>query len=210
MHTDNLFYQLFRRWPALALDLAGLDPSAAGYVFRSEELKQTAFRVDGILAPPTASDAPWVFVEVQYQPDPTLYQRLFAEIALFLRHADPPREWRALVLYPDLGVERILTGYASFVAMPEIHRIDLSQLRGQDRPTPGWDLLRLILADATTVVSQAQALLRTHANHPDRPHLLNFIETVLVYQLPRCSREELRTMLGMTDVDLNKPVSTKT
>ncbi len=57
MHTDNLFYQLFRRWPALALDLAGLDPSAAGYVFRSEELKQTAFRVDGILAPPAASDS---------------------------------------------------------------------------------------------------------------------------------------------------------
>ena len=30
MKTDNLFYELFRQWPAVALDLAGLDPAAAG------------------------------------------------------------------------------------------------------------------------------------------------------------------------------------
>lgn len=88
MKTDSLFYELFRRWPALALDLAGLDPQAGPrYIFRAEELKQTAFRLDGVLTPPEDSEEPWVFVEVQFQPDETLYRRLFAEIFLFLHRA---------------------------------------------------------------------------------------------------------------------------
>lgn len=70
MKTDSLFYDLFRHWPALALDLAGLDPAAADrYEFRAEELKQTAFRLDGLLVPAADSDEPYVFIEVQFQPD---------------------------------------------------------------------------------------------------------------------------------------------
>ena len=59
MKTDSLFYALFRRWPGDALQLAGLDPSRAdAKEFRSEESRQTAFRLDGILSPPEDSDDP--------------------------------------------------------------------------------------------------------------------------------------------------------
>lgn len=205
MKTDSLFYELFRRWPALALDLAGLDPAAAShYVFRAEEIKQTAFRLDGLLAPPEGSDEPWVFVEVQFQVDEHFYRRLFAEIFLYLRHAPKARPWRALIIYPEVSVERIPTGYTSLLSLPEIQRIDLNALRGQDRQTPGWELLRLIVDENEAALQRAQRLLGSSPHGPERLDLLNFIETILIYKLPQCSREEIQAMLGLTDVDLKQ------
>ena len=52
MKTDSLFYRLFQDWPELVLELAGLETSATGYTLRAEEIKQTGFRLDGVLAPP--------------------------------------------------------------------------------------------------------------------------------------------------------------
>ena len=53
MKTDTLFYHLFQTLPELALQLAGIPADQAqGYAFRAEEVKQTAFRLDGLLIPP--------------------------------------------------------------------------------------------------------------------------------------------------------------
>ena len=205
MKTDSLFYELFRRWPGVALDLAGLDPSRAdAYEFRSEEIKQTAFRLDGILAPPESSDDPWLFLEVQFQPDDSLYRRLFAEIFLYLHRLPTPRPWRALIIYPTAQTERIPTGYASLLQLPEIQRIDLSSLTGQDSPTPGWDLLNLIVEEADLAITRARRLLAHSGTTAPDPALINFIETILVYKLPRSTREEIQTMLGITDIDLKQ------
>ncbi len=205
MKTDSLFYELFRRWPALALDLAGLEPTAGSrYTFRSEEIKQTAFRLDGVLSPPEDSDEPWVFVEVQFQPDETLYRRLFAEIFLFLHRAPKPRPWRALVIYPHASAEHVPIGYASLLSLPEIQRIDLTALRDQERQTPGWELLRLIVDETDMALQRAQRLLGRASLDPERLDLLNFIETILIYKLPQCSREEIQSMLALTDIDLKQ------
>jgi len=205
MKTDSLFYELFRRWPALALELAGLDPLAGPrYVFRAEEIKQTDFRLDGVLAPPPDSDEPWVFIEVQFQPDDNLYRRLFAEIFLYLHRTPKARPWRALVIYPDASVERIPIGYASLLTLPEIQRVDLNALRGQERPTPGWELLRLIVDDTEMAIRRAQRLLSGVPRGAATQDLLNLIETILIYKLPRCSREEIQTMLALTDIDIKQ------
>ena len=145
----------------MALDLAGLDPATAPfYEFRSEEIKQTAFRLDGVLAPREDGDEPWVFIEVQFQPDENFYRRLFAEIFLFLHRAPKARPWRALILYPDALVERIPAGYANLVELAEIHRVDISCHRGENRGTTGWELLRLIVDDGTAAVARAQRLIQ--------------------------------------------------
>lgn len=48
MKTDSLFYRLFQTDPTLVLALAGLTvPEPGRYRFGSQEIKQTAFRVDG-------------------------------------------------------------------------------------------------------------------------------------------------------------------
>ena len=60
MKTDSLFYHLLQAEPTLAFELAGLSvPDAGGYSFVSQEVKQTAFRFDGIAEPPAdRPDAP--------------------------------------------------------------------------------------------------------------------------------------------------------
>ncbi|CAK0759420.1 hypothetical protein CCP4SC76_3140004 [Gammaproteobacteria bacterium] len=76
MKTDSLIYRLFQRWPELGLELAGLEAMpVAGYVLRAEEIKQTAFRLDGVLVPPEGLDRPLVFIEAQFQPDPDFHAR---------------------------------------------------------------------------------------------------------------------------------------
>ena len=102
MKTDPLFYRLFQALPSLALELAGIEiPGAERYAFQAEEVKQTAFRLDGLLLPPAdLPDAPVVFVEAQMQSDEEFYGRLFAEMFLYLYRAKPQRRWRTVVIYP--------------------------------------------------------------------------------------------------------------
>jgi predicted transposase YdaD len=165
-----------------------------------------------VLAPREDGDEPWVFIEVQFQPDENLYRRLFAEIFLFLHRAPKARPWRALILYSDAQVERIPSGYANLLELSEIHRVDISCHRGENRDTTGWELLRLIVDDGTAAVARAQRLIQAQSASgpgakPARAmldDLVNFIETVLVYKLPHCTREEIQTMIGLTDIDLKQ------
>ena len=67
MKTDSLFYRLFQRCPQLAMELLVLELSGSSYCFGSEEIKQTAFRLDGVFKPLTANpNHPLIFAEVQY------------------------------------------------------------------------------------------------------------------------------------------------
>ena len=81
MKTDSLFYRLLQAEPTLAFELAGLDVTQHdGYRFISQEIKQTAFRLDGIAEPPSdRPDAPRGYVEVQFQPDEDFYPRFSAK-----------------------------------------------------------------------------------------------------------------------------------
>ncbi|MEA5565699.1 DUF2887 domain-containing protein [Anabaena sp. UHCC 0399] len=47
MKTDSIFYQLFAEFPSIFFELIGY----SGYQFRSVEIKQTAFRIDGVFLP---------------------------------------------------------------------------------------------------------------------------------------------------------------
>ncbi|MCJ2543825.1 Rpn family recombination-promoting nuclease/putative transposase [Thermostichus vulcanus] len=52
MRTDSIFYQLFQSFPSLLFELLGLDPGLGSqYRFASQEIKETAFRLDGIFLP---------------------------------------------------------------------------------------------------------------------------------------------------------------
>ncbi|MGE0826584.1 MAG: DUF2887 domain-containing protein [Candidatus Binatia bacterium] len=79
---------------------------ATRYRFESVELKQTAFRLDGVFqAPAEYPDWPLFFVEVEFQLDSNLYARLFAEIFLYLRQQTPPHPWQAVIIYPTRAVD---------------------------------------------------------------------------------------------------------
>ena len=119
MKTDTLFYRLFQTLPELALQLAGIPAEQAQrYTFRAEEVKQTAFRLDGLLLPPPdAPEAPLLFLEAQAQPDEAFYGRFFAEMFLYLHRRAPRQPWRALVIYPRRTTERLDARYAEVLAL---------------------------------------------------------------------------------------------
>lgn len=71
MKTDSIFYRIFQTDPGIFFELLGQSADRAqGYEFRSVEIKQLAFRIDGVLLPkPDAPDQTVWFVEVQFQKD---------------------------------------------------------------------------------------------------------------------------------------------
>jgi len=204
MKTDSLFYRLFQHHPQLALELLGLHYSADSYRFGSEEIKQTAFRLDGVFTP-LANDPeqPLIFAEVQYQPDDDFYDRLFTEIALYLRLHKPRHTWLALVIYPARRIEKPAhIGFRPFMDLPQLHRVYLEDYQDSQGLTPTLDLLRLIASDARQTLVLARDWVTRY--NDINPNTLDFIETILVYKLPRLSREEIKTMLALDDVQLKQ------
>ena len=74
MKTDSLFYRLFQLSPTIFFELIGQPGGETdAYEFRSVEIKQTSFRLDGVLLLAIgASDRPVYFSEVQFQKDQQL------------------------------------------------------------------------------------------------------------------------------------------
>jgi predicted transposase YdaD len=65
MKTDTIFYALFQSAPGIFFELMGRSPDLAqSYDFRSVEVKQTAFRLDGVMLPERL-DGTVYFGEVQ-------------------------------------------------------------------------------------------------------------------------------------------------
>jgi predicted transposase YdaD len=91
MRTDTIFYQLFQTLPSLLFELIGESPSIAdSYQFASKEVKELAFRFDGIYLPTVKDFTKSIyFVEVQFRKKKSFYWDLFGEISLYLKQYRP-------------------------------------------------------------------------------------------------------------------------
>ena len=201
MKTDSLFYRIFNAAPVLLFKLLGEEPRA-GYGFESVELKQTAFRIDGVFMPPIEQkNAPIYFVEVQFQKDNELYNRLFAEIFLFLRQYPESKNWRGVIVYPQRNVapeEKI--GYEELLAN-RVREIYLDELEIDD--DLGLGLLKLIVEPPLTSVEKAKIMIaqvKQSSSVVPSQVILEIIETTIVYKFPNLSREEIAKMLGLVDL----------
>ena len=83
MKTDTIFYSLVQAFPGIFFELIDRSPEeAVTYEFTSREVKQLAFRLDGLFLPTTDDqELPIYVVEVQFQPDEDLYIVCLAQIA---------------------------------------------------------------------------------------------------------------------------------
>ncbi len=78
MKTDSIFYQLFQTFPRCFFDLLDLPPDTVNcYQFSSVEVKQLAFRLDGVFVPDNSHQTIY-FIEVQFQKDDKFYSRFFS------------------------------------------------------------------------------------------------------------------------------------
>ena len=85
MKRDSIFYRLFKQSPQLLFDLVDPGfPNADRYRFESIEVKETAFRIDGVFLPPEDASPKVVFFgEVQFQKDEDLYKRFLRSFLFF-------------------------------------------------------------------------------------------------------------------------------
>ncbi|MFP5269562.1 Rpn family recombination-promoting nuclease/putative transposase [Coleofasciculus sp.] len=207
MKTDSIFYNLFQAFPSIFFELINFSPEeAASYEFTSREVKQLAFRLDGLFLPKTnAPDKPFYLVEVQFQPDASLYYRVFAELFLFLKQYQPPHPWQIVIIYPNRSTEREQPlHFGNLLALNQVRRIYLDELGEAAERSLGVGVVKLVIEPEETagqlarhLIEQAQQQLRDELVQRD---LINLIETIIVYKLPQKSREEIAAMLGLSEL----------
>jgi predicted transposase/invertase (TIGR01784 family) len=207
LKTDSIFYRIFQTAPEVFFELLGQPPDLAqSYVFRSVEVKQLAFRIDGVFLPqPDAPDQTVWFVEVQFQKDPHFYHRFFAEIFLFFDQYPQTADWRAVVLFAKRSTEPEQTQlFRTLLESNQVQRVYLEDL--QDSPTEslGMGLLQLIVARPEVAGTQAQELVAKARSQfqPDAvlQRIVELIETVMVYKFPTLSREEIEQMFSLSEL----------
>lgn len=206
MKTESIFYRLFKEFPSIFFELIGNSPQTADdYEFSSVEIKQTAFRIDGVFLPNQQEENPIYFVEVQFQTDEEIYLRLFSEISLYLRQNKPKNPWRGIVIYPSRNIDTAdINHYSEFFQSGRISRIYLDEL-GETTSLPvGIATIKLIIEDENTAIVAARELIsRTQQEiniQQQQRQLLELIETILVYKFPRMSRKEIEEMFGLSDL----------
>ncbi|MGZ8218175.1 DUF2887 domain-containing protein [Methylomagnum sp.] len=201
MKTDALLYRLLQDHPDLVFELAGLPLPKAHYELRAEEIKETQFRFDGLLIPPEVSEeSPLVFLENQFWLDDDFYARWFASIFLYLRKHPEQRWWRAVALFPERRVDVGQTrGFEELLA-GRVTRVYLDEWSAMQPESPALGLIELLLAEPDRAIIKAREMLAV--SPPIWPDFRSWIETLLIYKLPRLTREEIRAMVHLIDVDL--------
>ncbi|MBG1240100.1 Rpn family recombination-promoting nuclease/putative transposase [Nostoc sp. NZL] len=205
MQTDKIFYSLFQAFPSIFFAIIGdTTVNANAYKFVSVEVKETAFRIDGVFIPTSeTTNQPLYFVEVQFQLDSTFYRRFFAEIFLYLRQNESVNFWRAVVIYPQRSLDpQDQQPYQLLLNSSQVQRIYLDELDSEDNSLQ-VAIVKLIIEREETAVDKGRELIlqakQQLADEATTKQIVELIETILLYKFTRLSREELAEMLGIDD-----------
>jgi predicted transposase/invertase (TIGR01784 family) len=205
LKTDSIFYRIFQSIPSTFFELINQPPQLAqAYQFSSVEVKQLAFRIDGVFLP-NAAELPIYFVEVQFQPDKKFYSRLFTEIFNYLNQTELTNTWRSVIIFPNRSIYNGDTErYAELLNSPRVSRVYLDELSSTGTSSIGIDTVKLIIEPestatikATQIVNSARKEIRDAAQQRE---IIELIETILIYKLPRLSREEIGKMFGLSEL----------
>ena len=136
----------------------------------SVAVKEPRFEIDGVFLPPEGNPGIVFFVEVQFQRDERLYERIFAEVMLyFYRNRESFTNWQVIVIYPSRSTEQSdLLPHSSFLNGGQVHRIYLDEL-GDINQLPLWvGLMVLTTVDESQAPQEARELLSRGAGSTDR------------------------------------------
>ena len=158
MRTDTLFFQLFQTFHTLLFELIDRPiAEAEGYKFSSAEIKEKAFRFDGIFMP-TANDKPIFLAEVQFQPKEDFYSEFLAEIFLYLNQYRPIQDWQAVAIFARHNSEPTPDKFCQeLITLGRIKRVYLEDLP-QETNSHGIEIIQLILASEKKAPTIARKL----------------------------------------------------
>jgi predicted transposase YdaD len=140
---------------------------------------------------------------VQFQKDERLYERIFAETALyFYRNGDGFSDWQVVVIYPNQGTEQArLPPHRNFVNSDQVHRIYLNEL-GDIRELPLWVALMVL-----TSVSEAEAPAEARyligraeqaASAEETRAIIEMVTTTMSYKFKKMTTREVEAILDIT------------
>ena len=158
---DSIFYQLFRQYPALLFELLSEPPDRVSeYIFDSIEVKETAFRIDGVFMPPDRSGIVYL-CEVQFQLDELLYERMLSEISIYTyRNRERFADWQAVVIYPTRTMEQSRTEMVrEMLASGRIRRVYLDELGEVETLPTGLGLMVLTTLEGEKATRSAIGLI---------------------------------------------------
>jgi predicted transposase/invertase (TIGR01784 family) len=196
MRRDTIFYQLFQQSPTLLFELLPQPPARANeYVFEAIEVKETAFRMDGVFVPPDRSGIIY-FCEVQFQKDEILYERINSEIGIYIyRNRDRFLDWQAVVIYPTRSIEQSNTDTVrELLASRRILRVYLDELGEIEQLPIGVGLM--VLTTLEGEAAKTGARLAIDRSGGDRA-IIEMIAKIVVYKFNSLSRDEVNVMLGI-------------
>lgn len=198
MKRDSLFYRIFQQSPTLLFDLLKIRPlNADAYQFDSVEIKQTSFRIDGVFLPPDASD-PTYFVEVQFQTDNILYERMMSEASLyFYRNRDRCCDYYLVAIYPSRNIEQSeLEPHQFLIDSGKLIRVFLDQLGDAEQLPIGLSMMVLTTLEDEAAKRLAKQLVERSQREPDLRGIMDMISTILIYKFANLSRDEVNEMLA--------------
>jgi len=205
--TDSIFYRLFQTFPDAFFELINRQSSESNaYEFSSVELKQTAFRIDGVFLPvPNVRQRPIYFLEVQFQKDSELYARFFSEIFLYLRLYAPTKAWRGVVVFARRSLEPTeIEPYRVLLESEQVTRLYLNELGDVAERSLGVGIIKLVVETKRRTPELVRQLLgkaRSElTNQAIQQEVLDLIETIVLYKLPHLSRQELARMFTRDDL----------
>ncbi|MEH1858334.1 MAG: Rpn family recombination-promoting nuclease/putative transposase [Nostoc sp.] len=201
MRRDTIFYKLFKQFPGLLFELVDEPPpEAENYQFESVEVKETAFRIDGVFLPPANAVSKTVFfAEVQFQKDEDLYHRFFSELFLFLyRHSIRYDDWFGVIIFASRSLEPSnSTIHRALLESGQVRRVYLDEL-GDLREQPlGLGLMLLTNVTSETEAVEGARFLLEQARQQSEQAIIDLVTTIIVYKFSNLSREEIAEMLGL-------------
>ena len=194
MRTDTIFYQLFQTFNTLLFELLNL-PVEDGYQFVSVEVKEKAFRFDGIFTPDSI-DKPIYFVEVQFQKKPNFYWEFLSEIFLYLNQYQPENDWKAVSIFSDreTAPKKISIFQQELIANHRLIFVYLNELEDSDSIAIG--IIQLIIHPEKDAPKIVQGLKQQNLNSD----IIELIEAVLVAKFKKLTREEIESMFALSDL----------
>jgi predicted transposase/invertase (TIGR01784 family) len=203
MKRDSIFYKLFAQSPSLLFELLPSAPQRNDrYRFDSVAVKEPNFTIDGVFLPPETKPGVVFFVEVQFQRDDLLYERLFGESLLyFFRNRSRFTDWQAVAIYPRRSTEQKDTlPYDCLLESRHVDRIYLNELGPIEDLPLGLALMVLTIQTKKKAPEAARKLLdRSKQESPSdevRRGIIGMIGTIVSYRFSNLSRKEVEAMLA--------------
>jgi predicted transposase/invertase (TIGR01784 family) len=209
MITDPIFYRLFETSPETFFLVLGMSPDSARemagrYQYEAIEFKETSHRADGVFLP-KEPELPLYFLEVQFYLLTSVFADLLVKVYTYLKNHDPGQSFCGVVLFANRSLEpKSLAPYQPMIQAGMIRSFYLDEMPEIANAPLGLSILYLIRKTeseapmfARDLVGRARTEIEDEALRAD---LIEFIETIILYKVPRLSREEIKAMLQLHDI----------